>query len=641
MENEIDQYEDEEDQQEQEDLEGYYEWVQNVRYPVRKLRTLPNPPQVTFDRPQIRSYYKWGKIDWDEVEKEVFDMQSQIYQYTKYSDQVMYDRQTVHELQKQLINNYAAKLLAVRIATTDFKRIKRPGVDLLENVKPAERMELVEDVSIDGRAQKVRRHEKNLVLTYEDEVKQVLVRMALEPEWEARFEPNSFGFRPGRSKYDAVLATLFHFHKENTQQYSINARIDFRALDIEQLMYKLDTIPAIEKQIRAWFQKAAIVVPDNMTDQNFRETDFDYNLLGPFLVNVALHGIEWEIKQFGYNLPESPGLADTKAGRAKQINLIRFGNEFVVHHPRREILMKVFNQLQRWLQKRGLTFDENFTHMGNAGQRTAWKGREVPAGLTFCNFVLVQSLRMMQGQKSELRVLIRPSRACAQQHLDEVGRVVKFHYATKAEDLVHALNPRIQEFCKEFSISSLRMPFSYMDFMLYQRLRSWGYRRHNNKGKKWVRAKYFKVINERRRLFGDDGSYQVLYRELQLTRHPHLHHTKSVYDLDWDYWNARLNSHPDVGYQKYEMLKRQGGKCAYCMRPFHIFDVKNMHLRLLVPREEGGTSYELSNLQLIHRHCQYHVLQEMGWERVEYLKDLKKKMDAKRWKRKKKKPIIV
>src|SRR5713101_8975579 len=34
--------------------------------------------------------------------------------------------------------------------------------------------------------------------------KQALGKMALEPEWEAKFEPNSYGFRPGRSCHDAI-----------------------------------------------------------------------------------------------------------------------------------------------------------------------------------------------------------------------------------------------------------------------------------------------------------------------------------------------------------------------------------------------------------------------------------------------------
>ena len=39
-----------------------------------------------------------------------------------------------------------------------------------------------------------------------DRCHQGRVRNALEPEWEARFEPKSYGFRPGRSCQDAIQA---------------------------------------------------------------------------------------------------------------------------------------------------------------------------------------------------------------------------------------------------------------------------------------------------------------------------------------------------------------------------------------------------------------------------------------------------
>ncbi len=45
-----------------------------------------------------------------------------------------------------------------------------------------------------------------------DRALQALVKLALEPEWEARFEPNSYGFRPGRSPHDAIEV---HHHDRN------------------------------------------------------------------------------------------------------------------------------------------------------------------------------------------------------------------------------------------------------------------------------------------------------------------------------------------------------------------------------------------------------------------------------------------
>ena len=39
-----------------------------------------------------------------------------------------------------------------------------------------------------------------------DRALQAVVANALEPEWEARFEPRSYGFRPGRGCHDAIEA---------------------------------------------------------------------------------------------------------------------------------------------------------------------------------------------------------------------------------------------------------------------------------------------------------------------------------------------------------------------------------------------------------------------------------------------------
>ena len=47
-----------------------------------------------------------------------------------------------------------------------------------------------------------------------DRARQALAKMALEPEWEAVFEPNSYGFRPGRSCHDAIEQIFTAMRKE-------------------------------------------------------------------------------------------------------------------------------------------------------------------------------------------------------------------------------------------------------------------------------------------------------------------------------------------------------------------------------------------------------------------------------------------
>jgi RNA-directed DNA polymerase len=45
-----------------------------------------------------------------------------------------------------------------------------------------------------------------------DRAKQTLVKLALEPEWEAKFAPNTYGFKPARSCHDAEAAIYCATH---------------------------------------------------------------------------------------------------------------------------------------------------------------------------------------------------------------------------------------------------------------------------------------------------------------------------------------------------------------------------------------------------------------------------------------------
>src|SRR5216684_2146606 len=51
-----------------------------------------------------------------------------------------------------------------------------------------------------------------------DRVQQARVKNALEPEWEARFEPRSYGFRPGRGCHDAIEAIFMTLCGKRTKR---------------------------------------------------------------------------------------------------------------------------------------------------------------------------------------------------------------------------------------------------------------------------------------------------------------------------------------------------------------------------------------------------------------------------------------
>src|SRR5712691_11224048 len=91
-----------------------------------------------------------------------------------------------------------------------------------------------------------------------DRAAQGLAKLALEPEWEARFEPNSFGFRPGRSCQDAI-AQIFEIIK-HTPRYVLDADIAscFDRIDQKALLDKINTSPRFARPIREWLKAGAV-----------------------------------------------------------------------------------------------------------------------------------------------------------------------------------------------------------------------------------------------------------------------------------------------------------------------------------------------------------------------------------------------
>ena len=160
--------------------------------------------------------YEWNTLPWKTIEREVFKLQKRIYQASQRGEV-----KTVHKLQRLLVKSWYACLLAVRRVTQDNQGKKTAGVDGVKNLSPTHRLALAEKLKrdpLDPKAQPTRRvwipkpgkdEQRALgIPVMEDRARQALVKLALEPEWAATFEPNRYGFRPGRSCQDAVAAVF-------------------------------------------------------------------------------------------------------------------------------------------------------------------------------------------------------------------------------------------------------------------------------------------------------------------------------------------------------------------------------------------------------------------------------------------------
>ncbi|WP_017316664.1 reverse transcriptase N-terminal domain-containing protein [Mastigocladopsis repens] len=149
-----------------------------------------------------KSMVEWRHIDWHKLEKRVYKLQKRIYKAS-----VRGDVKAVRRLQKTLMKSWSAKCLAVRRVTQDNQGKKTAGVDGIKSLTPKQRLTLVAKLKLGSKVSPTRRvwipkpgkDEKRPlgIPTMYDRALQALVKMALEPEWEAKFQPNSYGFRPG------------------------------------------------------------------------------------------------------------------------------------------------------------------------------------------------------------------------------------------------------------------------------------------------------------------------------------------------------------------------------------------------------------------------------------------------------------
>ena len=202
---------------------------------------------------------EWNTTNWRKLEKIVFKLQKRIFKASERGD-----IKAVRRLQKTLMRSRSAKMLAVRQVTQDNQGKKTAGVDGVKSLTPSQRLKLVKNLSIKQQVRPTRRvwipkpgtEEKRPlgIPTMHDRALQCLTKLALEPEWEARFEPNSFGFRPGRTSHDAIEA--IHTLIAQKAKYVLDADISkcFDRINHNALLKKLNTFPTLRRLIKMWLK---------------------------------------------------------------------------------------------------------------------------------------------------------------------------------------------------------------------------------------------------------------------------------------------------------------------------------------------------------------------------------------------------
>ncbi len=218
-----------------------------------------------------------------------------------------------------------------------------------------------------------------------DRALQALVKLAIEPEWEARFEPNSFGFRPGRSCHDAIAA-IFSTIKQKAK-YVLDADIAkcFDRINHEALLNKLGTTPTLRRQIRSWL-KAGVMDGKQLFPTS--EGTPQGGVISPLLANIALHGMEERIKEYAKNidLRNNKGHQEGWTTKEKSLSFIRYADDFVILHEDITVVQRCKEIISEWLVDMGLELKPSKTRLTH----TLNKYENEEPGFNFLGFYIRQ-----------------------------------------------------------------------------------------------------------------------------------------------------------------------------------------------------------------------------------------------------------
>ncbi len=435
---------------------------------------------------------------------------------------------------------------------------------------------------------------------------QGLVKMALEPEWEAKFEPNSYGFRPGRSCQDAMEA-IFNTIKAKPK-YVLDADISkcFDCINHNKLLEKLNTYPTLRRQIRAWL-KAGVM--DGLELKPTSRGTTQGGTISPLLANIALHGMENKIKELAesFYIKDSRGYKLAKCHLRKTVSLIRYADDFVILHQDINCLEQCIEVITQWLNDMGLELKPSKTRITH----TLNHYKKEKPGFNFLGFNIRQfkvgkytSGKNRKGEPLGFKTIISPSKEAWKEHYRRLAKVIDQSKGKTQKELILRINPIIRGWCNYYATVSTNKVFKILGKLTFWKLWKWGVNRHHNKGKKWIKTKYFRVIGEKNWVFatyeGDNLTRLHSHTDTKGIKHVKVKGNASPYDGNLIYWSSRMGKHPEMPKRKALLLKRQKGKCAHCKLTFREQDV--LEIDHIIPTAAGGKD-EYKNMQLMHLHC--------------------------------------
>ena len=497
----------------------------------------------------------WDAVDWRACEENVRRLRQRIFKAAQEQDWPK-----VRNLQKLMLRSRSNTLVSVRQVTQRNAGRKTAGIDgevaLTSRARAGVAVRVhqsrsswapraVRRVHIPKASNRAKLRPLGIPVIM-DRCHQQRVRHALEPEWEARFEPRSYGFWPGRGCHDAIAAIYNVCAGPMAQRvWALDADLAaaFDRIDHGHLLAALGSFPARD-MIRDWL-KAGVFEAGKGFAPTVEGTP-QGGVISPCLLNVALHGLE-----------EAAGVRYRTTGAQAEETVmgspvaVRYADDMVVLCHSQEQAVQVKARLAEWLAPRGLAFNEEKTKIVHLSE-----------GFDFLGFNV---------RRYHRKLLIKPSKAAIRRLRERLAAEVRKLRGLNAVAVITTLSPTIRGWAAYYRTVVSSEVFRSLDTYVWKLLYKWARWRHRNKPRSWVVARYFGKFNTFRNdhwVFGDrdSGGYLVKFSWTGIRRHVPVKGAASPDDPALaGYWATRREKvSPPLDNYTLRLLTRQDARCPLC-----------------------------------------------------------------------------
>jgi len=548
----------------------------------------------------------WSEIDWKIINRNVKNLRGRIYKARSDGN-----FRKLRNLQRLMLKSVSNILYSIRYLSSNSGR-NTPGIDGFVLDTPESRLKLFYEILDNGYCGLPLKPSRRIYIKelnklrpisipiIRDRAIQLMVKNALEPEWEVIFEKGSYGFRPSRSIDDAVSRIWLSLNREGCRKWVIDADIAkcFDSISHKYLLNLLENFPG--KYIIEKWLKAGVITRNIWLDSDYEGIPQGASI-SPLLCNITLHGLE---KENGVKYT-SQGQVDQK-GRS----LIRFADDMILMCHTKDDAELGLQSLRHSLAIRGLNISEAKTRIINVTEGFDFLGFNfilMPKRHASYNKVINVSNDIIRVDKKMVTLYVKPSRKGIKNIKSRLKEVCRIYSSNLTVLFIKNMNEIIRGYAQSKWYWNSSKTFSHLDHYVFILCLRWAKRRHPNKNVSWLTKKYFMHLDNVIRNNDYNSKFIFKFHWFKIREYKYGKMDKNPDNKkDWKYFDElrlrRLRFRPFCLLLKLdrELSISQDGICPICNG--YLFNGEILHLHHIIPKMEGG-KFTFENLVYIHQFC--------------------------------------